>query len=41
MIAVTAGATLWIDPFWGLLAGGAGELVRVATLRLLRRGTAA
>jgi MFS superfamily sulfate permease-like transporter len=38
VIAVTAGVTVWIDPFWGLLAGSLTELVRLATIRLLRRG---
>ncbi|MEQ9138651.1 MAG: putative sulfate/molybdate transporter [Thalassobaculum sp.] len=36
VIAATAGVTLWIDPFWGLLAGCGAELVRVAVLRRLR-----
>lgn len=38
VIAVTAGVTLLIDPFWGLLAGCGAELVRVAVLRRLRPG---
>jgi MFS superfamily sulfate permease-like transporter len=37
VIAVTAGVTLWVDPFWGLLAGSAAELVRLAVVRLLLR----
>jgi MFS superfamily sulfate permease-like transporter len=37
VIAVTAGATLWFDPFWGLLAGSCAELVRLAALRVLLR----
>jgi predicted benzoate:H+ symporter BenE len=39
VIAVTAGATVWADPFWGLLAGSCAELVRVAVMRYLARGT--
>ena len=38
VIAVTAGVTVWADPFWGLLAGSCAELVRFAAVRLLRRG---
>lgn len=38
VIAVTAGVTVWADPFWGLLAGSCAELVRLAAIRLLRRG---
>ena len=37
VIAVTAGVTLWVDPFWGLLAGSAAEFVRLAVVRLLLR----
>jgi Molybdate transporter of MFS superfamily len=37
VIAVTAAMTLWADPFWGLLAGCAAELVRLAAIRLIRR----
>lgn len=37
VIAVTAGVTLWADPFWGLLAGCAAELVRMAVVRRLGR----
>jgi MFS superfamily sulfate permease-like transporter len=38
VIALTAAITLWADPFWGLLAGAAAELVRLAAIRLIRRG---
>jgi MFS superfamily sulfate permease-like transporter len=38
VIAVTAGVTVWNDPFWGLLAGSCAELVRFAAVRVLRRG---
>jgi hypothetical protein len=37
VIAVTAGVTVWADPFWGLLAGSCAELVRVAVVRVLRK----
>ncbi|MGJ0622228.1 MAG: putative sulfate/molybdate transporter [Methylocystis sp.] len=37
VIAVTAGVTLWGDPFWGLVAGSGAELVRFAAVRLLQR----
>ncbi len=37
VIAITAGVTLWVDPFWGLLAGSAAELLRLAAMRLLFR----
>lgn len=37
VIAVTAGITLWLDPFWGLLAGGLAEVLRLAVVRHLRR----
>jgi MFS superfamily sulfate permease-like transporter len=37
VIALTAAITLWADPFWGLLAGAAAELVRLAAIRLIRR----
>jgi MFS superfamily sulfate permease-like transporter len=37
VIAVTAGLTVWADPFWGLLAGSCAEVVRVAVIRVLRR----
>jgi MFS superfamily sulfate permease-like transporter len=39
VIAATAAVTLWADPFWGLLAGSAAELARLAAIRLLRRRT--
>ena len=35
VIAVTAGVTVWTDPFWGLVAGSGAELVRLATVRSL------
>jgi MFS superfamily sulfate permease-like transporter len=38
VIAATAAVTLWMDPFWGLLAGSAAELARLATVRVIRRG---
>jgi MFS superfamily sulfate permease-like transporter len=37
VIAATAAVTLWADPFWGLLAGSAAELVRLAAIRIIRR----
>lgn len=37
VIAVTAGVTVWADPFWGLLSGSVAELLRMAVLRLLLR----
>lgn len=37
VIATTAGVTVWIDPFWGLLAGSCAELARLAAVRVLRR----
>jgi MFS superfamily sulfate permease-like transporter len=37
VIAVTAGATVWADPFWGLLTGSGAEIVRLAAVRLLQR----
>jgi len=37
VIAATAALTLWMNPFWGLLAGGATELIRSAVLRAARR----
>lgn len=40
VIATTALVTLWIDPFWGLLAGCLAELVRVALLRTLKGNVA-
>ena len=36
VIAVTAGVTVWADPFWGLLAGSCAELARLAAIRVLR-----
>ncbi|MBL8703732.1 MAG: putative sulfate/molybdate transporter [Rhodospirillales bacterium] len=33
VIAATAAATLWLDPFWGLVAGSVGEVARQAVLR--------
>jgi MFS superfamily sulfate permease-like transporter len=36
VIAATAAATLFADPFWGLVAGTTAELARVAVLRFLR-----
>jgi MFS superfamily sulfate permease-like transporter len=41
VIAITAGLTVWADPFWGLLAGSGVEAVRMAVLRALRRDTEA
>jgi MFS superfamily sulfate permease-like transporter len=35
VIAVTAGVTVWADPFWGLLAGSCAELIRLAAVRSL------
>jgi MFS superfamily sulfate permease-like transporter len=35
VIAVTAGITVWADPFWGLVAGSGAELVRLAAVRSL------
>jgi MFS superfamily sulfate permease-like transporter len=40
VIAVTAAVTLWADPFWGLVAGSAAELARLAVIRLFRHGGA-
>jgi predicted benzoate:H+ symporter BenE len=37
VIAVTAGVTLWADPFWGLVAGSGAEAVRLVAVRMLRR----
>jgi hypothetical protein len=34
---LTAAATAWIDPFWGLFAGCLGEMVHGRTLARLRR----
>lgn len=36
VIAVTAGVTLMLDPFWGLVAGGLAEAARMAMIRALR-----
>lgn len=38
VIAVTAGVTVWADPFWGLVVGWSGEILRAAIVRRLRRG---
>jgi predicted benzoate:H+ symporter BenE len=38
VIAATAAVTLWTDPFWGLVAGSAAELTRLAAVRIIRRG---
>jgi len=35
VIAVTALVTVALDPFWGLLAGGIAELIRVAAVRAI------
>jgi len=35
VIAVTAGVTVWADPFWGLVVGSCAELLRFAAVRLL------
>lgn len=35
VIAVTAGFTVFIDPFWGLLAGGCAEIARKRLVRWL------
>lgn len=37
VIAVTAAGTVWVDPFWGLIAGTSAELVRLALVRALAR----
>ncbi|MFP4538500.1 MAG: putative sulfate/molybdate transporter [Dichotomicrobium sp.] len=37
VIAVTTGVTVWADPFWGLLAGSAAELARLAAVRIFLR----
>lgn len=39
VIAATAAVTVWIDPFWGLLAGSLAELVRLGAVRLLFRAS--
>lgn len=41
VIAATAGVTVWLDPFWGLVAGTGAEILRVAALRILRRDAGA
>lgn len=41
VIAATAGVTVWLDPFWGLVAGTGAEILRVAALRALRRDAGA
>lgn len=35
VIAVTAGVTLWVNPFWGLLVGCCSEILRAAVVRRL------
>jgi hypothetical protein len=40
VIAATATVTVWIDPFYGLLAGSGAELMRLACVRYLRRASA-
>ena len=40
VIAVTAGVTLWVDPFWRLVVGSGAELVQLAAVRLLFRRNA-
>ena len=37
VIGITAAVTAWVDPFWGLLAGGLAEIVRGQLLALLHR----
>jgi hypothetical protein len=37
VIVVTAAVTAWVDPFWGLLAGGLAEFGRSQILALLHR----
>jgi MFS superfamily sulfate permease-like transporter len=39
VIGITAAVTAWIDPFWGLLAGGLAEIGRGQLLALLHRRT--
>jgi MFS superfamily sulfate permease-like transporter len=39
VIGITAAATAWLDPFWGLLAGTLAELLR-GQIIALRRGSA-
>jgi MFS superfamily sulfate permease-like transporter len=38
VIAITAAATAWLDPFWGLLAGSLAEWLRGQILAALRAG---
>jgi MFS superfamily sulfate permease-like transporter len=38
VIAITAAATAWADPLWGLLAGGLAEWLRTQILAALRAG---
>jgi MFS superfamily sulfate permease-like transporter len=38
VIAITAAATAWVDPFWGLLAGSLAEWLRSQILAALRAG---
>jgi MFS superfamily sulfate permease-like transporter len=40
VIGITAALTAWVDPFWGLLAGGLAEIGRGQLLALLRRRAA-
>lgn len=40
VILITAAATLWLDPFWGLLLGAGAELLRKALVRSFLRHTA-
>jgi MFS superfamily sulfate permease-like transporter len=40
VIAITAAATAWLDPFWGLLAGSLAEWLRGQILAALRAGAA-
>ncbi|MGH6920117.1 MAG: hypothetical protein ACREJ0_20715, partial [Geminicoccaceae bacterium] len=40
VIATTAAITLWADPFWGLVAGSAAEVMRLAAIRIIRRDDA-
>lgn len=37
VIAMTAGVTVWADPFWGMVAGSCAELARLAVARVLQR----
>ncbi len=40
VIAATAAATVWLDPFWGLVAGSLAELARSGIIRLVQRKAA-